>query len=100
MEINIIDIIDRIKFYTQLKELENIGITQTQISVWKVRGTIPRSDDLYKISKFIGVSMEYLLTGEDTAKNFNTNEKILFEKISKLSPEQQNALRIIIDSMK
>lgn len=100
MDFQITDIIERIKKYTRLKDLEQIGMLPTLFSNWKIRNTIPRSDDLYKISKFIGVSMEYLLTGEDTPDNLSTNEKILFEKISKLSPEQQNALRIIIDSMK
>ena len=99
MEINIIEIIERIKFYTNLKDLEQIGISQNHISVWKVRGTIPRADDLYKISKFLGVSMEYLLTGETSTDNFDTPEKKLFEKINKLESKQKKALEVIIDAM-
>lgn len=33
---------------------------------WRTRESFPRSDSLYLMSKVLGVSMEYLLKGEDT----------------------------------
>ena len=65
MEFSVLDIIERIKNQLSVKELESLGYTPQIISNWKSRNTIPRSDDLYKIAQAIGVSMEYLLTGND-----------------------------------
>lgn len=97
--ISVFEIIERIKTYKTIKDLEEIGISSALVSNWKTRETIPRADDLYKISKFLGVSMEYLLTGESTTDNFDTPEKKLFEKINKLESKQKKALEVIIDAM-
>lgn len=99
MNISVCEIIDRIKRLRPIKDLEEIGISSSVVSNWKIRETIPRADDLYKISKFLGISMEYLLTGESTTDNFDTPEKKLFEKINKLESKQKKALEVIIDAM-
>ena len=65
MELNAIEVVERIKSILSAKELEELGIAQSTISNWKYRNTIPKSEDLYKIAQAIGVSMEYLLTGND-----------------------------------
>ena len=41
-----------------------IGIKSSAVSNWKKRGSLPNGDTCLKISKYFGVSMEYLLTGE------------------------------------
>lgn len=81
------EIIDRIKTKTSLKNLESIGISSAVISAWKTRNSIPRSDDLYKIATYIGVSMEWLLTGkgsvlEDTEALYKKKYETLLESIS------------------
>lgn len=57
------EMIERIKEKCALKELESLGFSSSTISTWKTKNTPPRSDDLLRISQFLGVSMEYLLTG-------------------------------------
>lgn len=99
MEIDIEKFIERIKDIKKVKELEEIGISAALISTWKVNNRPPRADILLNLSEFLGVSMEYLLTGESTTNNFDTPEKKLFEKINKLESKQKKALEVIIDAM-
>ena len=64
MELNAIEVIERIKSLLSQKELNDLGFSANTVTNWKYRNTIPKSEDLYKIAQKIGVSMEYLLTGE------------------------------------
>lgn len=41
------------------------GINPTVFSEWKKGKSSPKSDKLQKIADFFGVSMEYLMTGQD-----------------------------------
>lgn len=65
------DIIDRIyELYDQKGkkpyELCNyLGITQSTMSSWKTRHKNPAADQLEPIAKFFGVSVEYLVTGNE-----------------------------------
>ena len=65
MELVASEIIERIKSHLSPKELESIGFNTQAVSGWKLHNRIPKSEDLYKIAQAIGVSMEYLLTGND-----------------------------------
>lgn len=48
------------------KDLANYIGKNSQVFVdWKNRNIMPKCDDLYNMSKFLGVPMEYLLTGEE-----------------------------------
>ena len=40
-----------------------VGVTQASVSKW-LNGSIPRGDQLHLVSSALGVSMEWLLTGE------------------------------------
>ena len=43
-----------------------LGITKSTFTGWK-QGTLhPNTDKLYKIAKYFGTTVEYLLTGNDT----------------------------------
>ena len=65
MELIASEIIERIKSHLSPKELDDLGFSTQIVSSWKLRDRIPKSEDLYKIAQAIGVSMEYLLTGND-----------------------------------
>jgi transcriptional regulator with XRE-family HTH domain len=41
------------------------GISTQTITDWTKRGSIPAADTLYKIAKYLGTSVEYLLTEKD-----------------------------------
>ena len=87
MEISATNVIDRIKTKTSLKNLESLGFSSSTISTWKSKNILPRSDDLYRIATYIGVSMEWLLTGkgsvlEDTEAIYKKKYEALLQSIS------------------
>lgn len=43
----------------------DIGITTSAVTTWKKRNTIPSADVVLKIAKYLDVSLEYLITGEE-----------------------------------
>lgn len=60
------------------KELEEkTGIKKTAIHNYLVENKLPGTEALYKIAQVLGVSIEYLLTGETT--ELNEKEKKLLE---------------------
>jgi transcriptional regulator with XRE-family HTH domain len=42
-----------------------IGVSSAQASAWVVNDRIPRADDCLKIADYLGVSVRWLLTGEE-----------------------------------
>ena len=54
---------------TQKDLSEAIGISTSTINAWNKRDANPSADAIYPIAKFLGMSLEYLLTGEDTTVN-------------------------------
>ena len=77
--------------------LRNIGIMQQTISGWSVNNRMPRADDLHKIANYLGVSMEYLLSGE--VKKLTSDEINIVYKIRILTPEQKDMLQNQLDYM-
>lgn len=49
---------------TQSQLAEYLGVNKAAISMWIKRDSIPAADTAYKVAQFLGVSLEYLLTGE------------------------------------
>lgn len=47
-----------------------LGISQRTVSAWKNRGSDPPSNLISAISVFFGVSLEWLLTGDELPKGF------------------------------
>lgn len=44
---------------------QQIGVSSSTFSTWKAKDRIPRADEAVGIAKILGVSVEYLVTGED-----------------------------------
>lgn len=106
------EIIQRIKEKTSLQEIEKLGIAASTISNWKNRNSVPRSDDLFKIAQYIGVSMEWLLTGqkmymdelflsEDEKKQFilSKRERELIENYKKLNEKEKHSIDLMIEAL-
>lgn len=94
-------LIDRIKEKCSVKELENIGVNQKTFSGWKMNERFPKSDDLFKISQYVGCTMEYLLTGtkiDDDYIFLSQKEQYLLNTYKKLSDEQKKALEVVLDA--
>lgn len=49
-----------------------------RFQMMKMRGIYPRVDDAYKIAQYFGVTVEWLLTGEDTKSDTTTEEENMF----------------------
>lgn len=91
-------IINRIKDLCELKELEKINISPQVISNWKSRNSIPKADDLYRIAKYLNVTMEWLLTGEnpDTTLPKDIQKSVL--KMLTLNEKQRKPINVLITS--
>lgn len=89
------------------------GVSKQILSNWKLKGWTPKVDSLQKIANCLGVSIDYLLTGEKPtsyeyfldpevakmAQEIHDNEglKILFDTMRKITKED---LQIVIDVSK
>ena len=96
------DVVDRIDaLLAQRNETRNnlkaLGILHQTISQWSTKNRMPRADDLLKIADYLGVSMEYLLTGE--VKKLTTDEISIIYKIRMLTTEQKDLLQNQLDYM-
>lgn len=90
-------IIQRIKSICELKELEKLGISPQSISNWKTRNTIPKADDLYKIAKYLNVTMEWLLTGENPNTELPEDIQKSVTKLLTLTEKQREPINVLID---
>ena len=69
--------------YTQVELAKNIGISKHSLTKY-LSGRIPEATILYSLAKFLGKSMEWLLTGENNDVNI-TNKSIIVEESFELS---------------
>lgn len=96
MELNAIEIIERIKHHLSSKDLEVLGYSPQVITNWKYRNVIPRTEDLYKISQAIGVSMEYILTGKDTNSELPPDEIEILKNYRLLDESNKAMIQIML----
>lgn len=67
----------------------DIGRNKQVFTDWKNRNIIPKSDDLYLISRYLNVPMEYLLIGETVMAD---DIAAMAAAVTTLSPEQRAPL--------
>lgn len=85
---------------------KHLGTKQSTIQGWIDRGSIPAADTALKIAHFLNVSIEYLLTGEDseterksTIKDFVTDEEYEYLiKYRNLPAHDKVMMKKIIDA--
>jgi len=56
---------------TAYKVAKDTGLTQTLLSNWKNGKSIPNTQNLKKIADYFGVTVDYLMTGEDKTETKN-----------------------------
>lgn len=66
---NNVDITLRKRRQTYRAMCQDTGITYSSINTQRTRESIPKVEQVYLMAQFLGVSMEYLLTGEVTSFN-------------------------------
>lgn len=75
---------------------KSIGVNTTTTTNWKQRGTDPPSKYIDPICKFLGCSVEYLLTGQDTEKapapELSVNERDMLKYFKQLTEREQAIL--------
>lgn len=71
-----------------------INTSDKTISAWKSNNSLPPADKLVGISQFLGVTLEYLVTGEETniPRSMTETELKMLNLFSELTPIQQGEL--------
>jgi transcriptional regulator with XRE-family HTH domain len=97
MEITGEQIVQRIETLAERKALvRDLGIPAQTISNWKIRNNIPTADIILQIARYLHVSVEWLLTGNNST-GVTPEDTALLSKWRKLDDEGKRAVRIQID---
>jgi len=81
----------REKAITQEKVANACGIPFTTFRNWMSKNMVPPLDNAHRISKYIGVSLEYLISGQGKDSISKTNEEVLL--LLKEAEEKLNKIR-------
>ena len=80
---------------TQRKVCEICGFTEASFWAWK-KGSLPKVDAAFKIARFLGTSVEFLMTGEDP-QGITSDEIQLVCKWRLIGAESRRTALLIID---
>lgn len=58
---------------TAYKVSKDTGISQTTFSNWKSGRSIPKTDTMQKIADYFGITLDYLMTGNENEEEKKTN---------------------------
>lgn len=65
------------KGLTAYKVSKETGITQSTLSDWKRGRSTPKTDNMKKLADFLGVTIEYIMTGVEPSEGTNVAESLL-----------------------
>lgn len=85
------------KKITQEQIANALNTSQSVVAGWKNRGTVPSIEYLPTICEVLGVSWEYLVTGDETKQHFTSEEVYLVEQYRKVLPEGQKNIQRYIE---
>ena len=75
--------------------LRDLDLPRNAISNWEGRGNIPAGDICIRIADYLGVSVEWLVTGKEAA--LSSEERTLLKQWKVLSEEQKDTIRTLLD---
>lgn len=75
---------------------EVIGIKNQSFSDWKKRGTIPSADIVLKIANYFNVSIDWLITGNETSGLTHEDTDFIY-KLRQLSEKDKNTVLGLIE---
>jgi len=73
-------------------------VSSVTLSAWKNNGQIPKVNTIYNLAEFLGVSVEWLITGRE-ADGLTQEERVLVAKYKDLSNDDKRNVQALIDSM-
>lgn len=88
------------------------GINQSTFTDWKTGRSVPKKEKLQKIADYFGVSLDYLMTGDDQNMPYYLNDetrdiaqflfenpdyKVMFDAVRKVKPEDLAFIKELID---
>ena len=88
------------KMLKRLALCESIGIAPNSIAIWLKRGTIPGGDVCLKIARYLGVGLEWLITGEEEGQegSLSEEEQELLSSWRELAEHEKAAVLAMIGS--
>lgn len=80
------------------------GVSNMTLSDWKRGKSEPKTKNMQKIADFLGTTLSYLVTGEESnpifeQANIDSKLKDYVFKLSKLSDKEQESIMNLIDVM-
>jgi transcriptional regulator with XRE-family HTH domain len=100
------DFVDRLYELIRLKNTKQIalaeycGIAQNTISGWKRQGVLPRADIAVRMADFLGVSVEYLVTGKDrTIPEFRDSEREIIKEMHDLDDNELKTVLVLVHGL-
>ena len=85
------------KGMTRTEWARDFGISEATIRNWIRRGNMPSAEIVYKIAKYFGVPIEYLLDGKEYPIDDETFMMILH--FQKLTPAKKKILLTVAESL-
>lgn len=88
------------------------GINQSTFTDWKTGRSVPKKEKLQKIADYFGVSLDYLMTGDDQNMPYYLNDetrdiaqflfenpdyKVMFDAVRKVKKEDLAFIKEMID---
>lgn len=80
--------------------VNTLGISDSTVRSWWGKDSLPSIEVGYKVAKYLGVTVEYLLTGEDSKEKEAKNapkKDTLTEKIGQLTEAQREEIEDLVD---
>ena len=69
------------------------GISDRLIGYWRNGDKLPGAENLLTIANYFGISVDYLLNGEDAGLSLSNDEKILLETYRQLSQQGKDYIQ-------
>lgn len=88
---------------TPYRVAKECGFSNVTLSDWKNKGSTPKADKLLLISNYLGVSVDYLLTGKETEKESISGKKYYFsDETAEMAQElfENSEMRVLFDVQK
>ena len=77
---------------------EALGLPDNCFSNWSARGTVPAGDICLRIADYLGVSVEWLITGKEKEENgLSLEERHLLTLWAHLTSEQKDTISTLLE---